>query len=646
MKKFYKTANLIMAMVLAIFFLTSIPSVGQTKPKVPCLEHFTASTCPPCASFNPAFAGYLSGFAGKYTIIRYQMYWPGTGDPYYFAESRKRRDYYTVTGVPGLICNGAKQMPYAQSFSVARMQELLTLYTGMEIGINASVNADKIVTATITITPEIGYQAGLVTQIVVMEGVTTQNVGTNGEIAFDHVAMGFMPNANGTVLGALVPGQPVTLTYTLDMKTTHNETANDLIVAAFVQNNTTKEVVQSKMENVTHSFVDYQANFDVFDNDYNPVPGGKVFLTYYGEKIIDQNGAVQFNGVFPGTFAYRVDASGYYGTGGEITVGNGPFKGEVLIEKPDLFFYQDFNNNAVPEGWSAVKTNGFYLEGSGTGSLVFYKPNAGDDESYLILPAVNLNQSGLFSFKAGNQYGNPVAKIGIVTTEPVPGTDGTSGIVVTGFTELYSANINMLTGFRVFGFPIPETIGNQLLAIKYVGPTLSYFELDQIAILEDNPGVKVQFLVTDQDDKPLTNTFVTLQGKTITNNTHGYASFRDTDPGSYTYIVTYKDEQIETGILKVDEEMMKHIRHNTSSVEDLEKILSFNAFPNPTNGKFVVTGITSGTLTVINLNGQTVLNRPVLNGDTIDLTGLAEGTFLIRFTDEKSTKYQKILIKK
>ncbi|HBB91064.1 MAG TPA: hypothetical protein DC042_04955 [Bacteroidales bacterium] len=646
MKKFYKTTNLILVMVLTLFLLTGIPTVGQTKPKVPCLEHFTASTCPPCSAFNPVFAGYLSGFAGKYTIIRYQMYWPGTGDPYYFAESRKRRDYYTVTGVPGLICNGAKQLPYAQSFSVARMEELLTLYTGMEIGITASVNADKIVTATITITPEIGYEAGLVTQIVVMEGVTTQNVGTNGEVAFDHVAMGFMPNANGTVLAELVPGQPVTLTYTLDMKTTHNETANDLIVAAFVQNNTTKEVVQSKMENVTHPFVDYQANFEVFDNDYNPVPGGKVFLTYYGEKIIDQNGAVQFNGVFPGTFVYRADASGYYGTEGEITVGNGPYKGEVLIEKPDLFFYQDFNNNAVPEGWSAVKTNGFYLEGSGTGTLVFYKPNDGDDESYLILPPVNMNQSGIFSFRAGNQAGNPVAKIGIVTTEPVPGTDGTSGIQVTGFTELYSATINMMTGFRVFGFPIPETVGNQLLAIKYLGPTLSYFELDQIAILEDNPGMKVQFLVTDQDDKPLANTVVTLQGKTIANNTHGYASFRDTDPGSYTYIVTYKNEQIETGILTVEGEMVKHIRHNTSSVEDPAKIVTFTAFPNPTNGKFVVSGITSGTLTVMNLNGQTVLNRPVVNGNTIDLTGLAEGTFLIRFTDGNSSKYQKILIRK
>ncbi len=646
MKKIYKTTNLIMVMILALFLLTNVPSVGQTKPKVPCLEHFTASTCPPCASFNPAFAGYLSGFAGKYTIIRYQMYWPGTGDPYYFAESRKRRDYYTVTGVPGLICNGAKQMPYAQSFSVARMEELLTLFTGMEIGITASVNADKIVTATITITPEIGYEAGLVAQIVVMEGVTTQNVGTNGEIAFDHVAMGFMPNANGTALAALVPGQPVTLTYTLDMKTTHNETANDLIVAAFVQNNTTKEVVQSKMENVTHPFVDYQASFDVFDNDYNPVPGGKVFLTYYGEKIIDQNGGVQFNGVFPGSYSYKVDASGYYGTEGEITVGSGPYKGEVLIEKPDLFFYQDFNNNMVPEGWTTVTTNSFLIGGTGTGTIVFYKPNAGDDESYLILPRVNMNQSGLFSFKAGNQFGNPVAKVGIVTTAPVPGTEGTSDIQVTGFTELYSATINMMSGFRVFGFPLPETVGNQQLAIKYVGSTGSFFELDQIAILEDNPGVRVQFLVTDQNDQPLANTNVTLQGKTAANNSHGYATFRDTDPGSYTYIVTYKSEQIAVGTLNVEEEMVKKISHNTSSVEDPVKIVSFSVYPNPASGKFVISGITQGTLTVMNLNGQTILNRLVTDGETIDLTGVAEGTYLIRFTDEKASQYQKVLIRK
>jgi len=103
-------------MLLVSFLLAVSPLKSQTIPLKPCLEHFTASTCPPCASFGPVFRRTLAEFGGNYTIIRYQMYWPGTGDPYYFAESKKRRDYYTITGVPGLACNGSKQLPYAQSF--------------------------------------------------------------------------------------------------------------------------------------------------------------------------------------------------------------------------------------------------------------------------------------------------------------------------------------------------------------------------------------------------------------------------------------------------------------------------------------------------------------------------------------------------
>jgi len=646
MKTLHNPLKSMVIILVALFFAAVTPAQSQTIPLKPCLEHFTSSSCPPCASFAPVFRQMLAGFEGKYTIIRYQMYWPGSGDPYYFPESKKRRDYYTITGVPGLTYNGQKQVPYAQNFNTARMDSLLTLVTGVQIGISAAVSQADLVTAIVTITPEIAYAAGLVTHIVVMEGITTQNASTNGERAFDHVTMGFMPDASGTVLPALVPGQPVTLNYSLDMKTTHRETSNDLLVAVFIQDNVTKKVIQSNNAPVSHTFTDYTVTMNVIDNDYNTVPGGKVFIPLYGENEFGADGLVTYKGIYPGALHYEMKAPGYDGTQGTITVAAANVSEDVMLEKPDLFYFEDFGWNTIPPGWNVEVTNGFYLTGSGTeaGSIVFYKPNAGDDNSYLIVPPVNLKQSGLFSFRAGKQSGSPVLKVGIATLEPAPGSEGSSGMTITGFAELYSAPVTSFEGFTIFGFPLPETFGNKRMAFKFTGAAGSFCELDQVAVLEDMPGVKVQFLVTDQNDAPLKNTKVTLSSKTVVNNAYGYATFRDTDLGSYTYTVTYKDQEIATGILNVDDALVKEIKHNTSGIETIISEVPVSIYPNPVKDRFTVMGVQSGTITVLTVNGRQVMQKQILHGEPVSTEGLAKGIYVVKVQNDEKTFYRKILI--
>lgn len=646
MKTSTNSAGILTVILLALILLASPPVKSQTIPLKPCLEHFTASTCPPCGAWAPEFRRILSGYQGQYTIIRYQMYWPGTGDPYYFAESKKRRDYYTITGVPGLTYNGVKQVPYAQNFSTQKMDSLLLRLTGIKIEITASVNQDKIVTATVTITPEITYAAGLVAQIVVMEGVTTQNATTNGERGFDHVTMGFMPNADGTVLQALVPGQPVTLTYTFDMKTTHMETANDLLVAAFVQNNATKEVLQSENALVSHPFTDYQVTLNVIDNDYNTVPGGKAFIPYYGENEFGTDGLAIFKGVLAGDLSYDVTAPGFDGTSGDLTVAGSDVLQDVMIEKPDIFYFEDFGWNQIPQGWDADLTNGFYLAGSGTpaGTIVFYKPFAGADDNYLIMPLVNLTQSGIFSFRAGIASGSIELKVGIATLEMKPGAEGSNGMNVTGFAELYSVPVTNATNFSLFGFQLAEGVGNQRLAFKYVGSEGSYCELDQVAVLEDNPGVKVQFIVTDQNDVPLKRTSVTMSGITVANNAYGYATFRDTDLGSYAYSVTYKDEEIASGILTVDDALVKEIKYNTSGIEQETAESQITLFPNPAVDKFRINGIQAGILTITTINGQQLMCRQIRDGEQISAQDLPEGIYLVKIQSDNNTIYRKLTV--
>src|SRR5690606_24089689 len=75
----------------------------------PFFEEFTSSTCGPCASFNNSFFnGFIAANEDDITLVKYQMNWPGSGDPYYTAEGGVRRTYYGVNAVPELYVDGKK----------------------------------------------------------------------------------------------------------------------------------------------------------------------------------------------------------------------------------------------------------------------------------------------------------------------------------------------------------------------------------------------------------------------------------------------------------------------------------------------------------------------------------------------------------
>ncbi len=120
--------------------------------------------------------------------------------------------------------------------------------TGLEIIITeASMDEDNIITVSADLTSIIHYDEGLTAHIVVVEKLTTGNVGSNGETEFHNVMMKMLPDASGTTLGELTSGVPVTLTESFDMDETNMETIDDLAVIVFVQDDTDKYVVQSEM---------------------------------------------------------------------------------------------------------------------------------------------------------------------------------------------------------------------------------------------------------------------------------------------------------------------------------------------------------------------------------------------------------------
>jgi len=214
-------------------------------------EEFTSSTCGPCASVNAnTLEGFFAGLStDEYTLIKYQMNWPGVGDSYYTAEGGVRRSFYSVSGVPSLkmdavdvdygsvLTQGTDAM---QSYYDANKVQL----TDMSVSSIHEINeADQTVRLQVTINSKNDY-SGLTLYAGVYEKITTGNVASNGETEFHNVMMKMIPDASGRNID-LVAGTPSVFNMVTSLAGTNIEEYSDLGVIVFVQKNTTKEVYQS-----------------------------------------------------------------------------------------------------------------------------------------------------------------------------------------------------------------------------------------------------------------------------------------------------------------------------------------------------------------------------------------------------------------
>lgn len=208
--------------------------------RLPLFEEFTSSTCGPCKSFNVSFVPWTVTHADEITLIKYQMNWPGSGDPYYTAEAGTRRNYYGVNSVPDLFCNG-NGIGASVSAAGTALTNASQLTSPFDIASTFSMSGSNI-TITTNILPFTSSSAKV--HNVIIEKVTTGNVGSNGETEFHHVMMKMMPGANGST-ETFVSGQPTQLVYNYDLSTTFVEDFNDLMVVVIIQDGSTKEVLQS-----------------------------------------------------------------------------------------------------------------------------------------------------------------------------------------------------------------------------------------------------------------------------------------------------------------------------------------------------------------------------------------------------------------
>lgn len=214
-------------------------ALGSTQ-RIPMIEHFSSSTCGPCVSVNTQMLNLTNNNPGKFTYTKYQMNWPGNGDPYYTNEGGTRRTYYGVSAVPQCFLDGEDQ-----GYAAVTQTTLDNHYNNPAFAdVRGSFNVSG---GVITVKVDFMSYYDLSTAkafVSVNEKETHNNVGTNGETSFHHVFMKFLTSASGDAVN-IEAGNYQHFEYSYDMSSTHVEEMSDLEVSAWLQELGTKEMLNS-----------------------------------------------------------------------------------------------------------------------------------------------------------------------------------------------------------------------------------------------------------------------------------------------------------------------------------------------------------------------------------------------------------------
>ncbi len=229
-------------------------------------EIFTSSTCGPCVAGNANYLKVTDGLT-QHSTIKYQVYFPGTGDPYCTQEVRDRATYYmgASLSVPRMEVDGGWNSN-AASFTSALYDQFNAIPAFLEITGSVNLTWKNKVTANISLNPLVNFtSSNLKLFAVITEGTTFANKKTNGEKQFENVMKKMMPSSTGLALSPMTKSTSVSksLNFTFNgnyrlpldgqvanhiNNATENsiESWDDLAVVVFVQDAITKEVLQSE----------------------------------------------------------------------------------------------------------------------------------------------------------------------------------------------------------------------------------------------------------------------------------------------------------------------------------------------------------------------------------------------------------------
>ena len=177
------------------------------------MELFTSTTCGPCLPQNttlnryldPTSSVYAGDLADEWIILRYHVWWPSSGDPYYDwnqAPVINREAYYDVGYVPHMYTNGNVDSAGTATTWRTNARSAINQPTFFNIDINGSRNGYNISgNVRVTSSADISDVSGFKLYVAVTHDNSTYNA-PNGQTVFDQTFVDFLS-------GNIIDGQQV-----------------------------------------------------------------------------------------------------------------------------------------------------------------------------------------------------------------------------------------------------------------------------------------------------------------------------------------------------------------------------------------------------------------------------------------------------
>lgn len=215
------------------------------------LEVFTSSTCVPCRPGNEQMDNNVVPNIDNYTIVKYQQNFPGAGDPYFTTTSVNRRNYYNINSIPRMEIDGQWDQN-AQSFDEATFNSYQSVPAFIDFTFNEAFYYGNMVQLDFDVNSYTDFTGNVYrVQAAIVEKQTVQNVASNGETEFNYVMMDMLPDENGSPIGPLTKNGSINVTRTADMTATNVEEMADLKVVVWVENFSTKQIMNSAWADIT-----------------------------------------------------------------------------------------------------------------------------------------------------------------------------------------------------------------------------------------------------------------------------------------------------------------------------------------------------------------------------------------------------------
>ena len=346
-----------MKRILILLFVLGLIFQSSAYDKKSLVERFTNASCGPCAALNNEWYNAVTQrmvSSGSISHIVYNVNWPGANDPMYLlnsADNMARRSYYGVTWVPWPIVNSI----YFDYQTMDSTQFVNTVNAGnaefapFNIIVSQGVISNNLIEVAVKIIRD-PTDVTTFGNVKLRVAITEKTVdfgsppGSNGESVFYSVCRKMMPDAGGSSFTVPDPGDSVmiSLSYVPTSEFLQAVNLDSMRIVAFIQDDNTKEIYQSKMHDLNRN---YMATINTFDKYYFGTSSGSAEYTAYIKNI----------GLFPDTYNITLDFDGPAGWSQTFTTVNGTFN----LGEADTVTINPGDSSSVQINVSANSINGY-----------------------------------------------------------------------------------------------------------------------------------------------------------------------------------------------------------------------------------------------------------------------------------------------